>query len=243
MFNPVARLCLLPVVFILHLTTTTGQVDMDVLVYESSVKNPVSGIYVTLTNTSIGYKFTSVSDNQGKTVFRGLPLSGSYELSVAESDSFYASVLPEIMLFSQTSASVTLPVFRKKDLTLPEFTVGGASRVNARNAEVSSVLRQEELAQLPVEGRDVTRALYRLPNIVQATGFYPEAPNVGINGANSLYTNYMIDGMDNNEQFLGGMKFNIPVGFVRDIRALTNNFSAEYGQTGNGVINISSRSG
>ncbi len=243
MLNPVARLCLLPVVFILHLTTTIGQVDMDVLVYESSVKNPVSGIYVTLTNTSIGYKFTSVSDNQGKTVFRGLPLSGSYELSVAESDSFYASVLPGIMLFSQTSASVTLPVFRKKDLTLPEFTVGGASRVNARNAEVSSVLRQEELAQLPVEGRDVTRALYRLPNIVQATGFYPEAPNVGINGANSLYTNYMIDGMDNNEQFLGGMKFNIPVGFVRDIRALTNNFSAEYGQTGNGVINISSRSG
>jgi hypothetical protein len=108
---------------------------------------------------------------------------------------------------------------------------------------VSSVLSQEEIAQLPVEGRDITRVLYRLPNIVQATGFYPEAPNVGINGANSLYTNYMIDGMDNNEQFLGGMKFSIPVGFVRDIRALTNNFSAEYGQTGNGVINIASRSG
>lgn len=97
--------------------------------------------------------------------------------------------------------------------------------------------------KLPVEGRDITRLLYRLPNVVHATGFYPEAPNVGINGANALFTNYLIDGMDNNEQFLGGMKFNIPIGFVQNINALTNNFSTEYGLTGNGIINITSRSG
>ena len=220
-----------------------AQTDLDVLVYESTVKQPVPGITVTLRNSSIGYNAELTSDSQGKVLFRGLPVSGTYELLVAETDSFQASGLSEIRLYGQTNISVSLPVFRKKDISLSELIINGTSRVNSRNAEVSSVLSQEEIAQLPVEGRDITRVLYRLPNIVQATGFYPEAPNVGINGANSLYTNYMIDGMDNNEQFLGGMKFNIPVGFVRDIRALTNNFSAEYGQTGNGVINIASRSG
>jgi hypothetical protein len=47
-----------------------------------------------------------------------------------------------------------------------------------------------------------------LPNVSQATGFYNEAPNVSINGANGLFTSYLIDGMDNNERFLGGQ--NLP---------------------------------
>jgi outer membrane receptor protein involved in Fe transport len=69
--------------------------------------------------------------------------------------------------------------------------------------------------------------LFRLPNVSQATGFFPESPNVSINGASSLYTSYLIDGY--NERFLGGQKFAIPSGFVKDVTVLTNNFSAEYG--------------
>ena len=68
-------------------------------------------------------------------------------------------------------------------------------------------------------------------------------PNVSINGSNSLFTNYLMDGMDNNERFLGGMKFNVPVGFVKNINVLTNNFSTEYGLSGNGIVNITSQSG
>ncbi|MEZ4951009.1 MAG: TonB-dependent receptor [Saprospiraceae bacterium] len=72
---------------------------------------------------------------------------------------------------------------------------------------------------------------------------FPEAPNVAINGANALYTNYQIDGMDNNENFLGGQRFAMPVGFTKNITALTNNFSAEHGLTSNGIINITTKSG
>jgi hypothetical protein len=38
---------------------------------------------------------------------------------------------------------------------------------------------------------------------------------MSINGASSLYTSYLIDGLDNNERFLGGQKFAIPSGFVK----------------------------
>src|SRR6185436_5544950 len=92
----------------------------------------------------------------------------------------------------------------------------GTAQINTVNAEVSSTLSQGELEALPIEGRDLTRSLYRLPNVTQATGFYPEAPNVSINGANSLYTNYLVDGMDNNENFLGGQKFAIPIGITQN---------------------------
>src|SRR5262249_51393139 len=116
------------------------------------------------------------------------------------------------------------------------------ARVNTVNAEVSSTLRETEIESLPVEGRDLTRSLYRLPNVAQATGFFPEAPNVRINGANSLYTNYMLDGLDNNENFLGGQKFAVPTGFSQDVTVLTSTYSAEFGRTGNGIINVTTRS-
>lgn len=221
----------------------SAQVDLDVTVYEARANTPLADVQVILKNPSIGYSSEKNTDALGKVSFYGLPVAGTYLVEVAETDIFYGTQKTDIVLRSNTNASVILPLFRKEEIILDELLIEGSTKINTRNAEVSSELRQKEIERLPVEGRDITRALYRLPNVVQATGFYPEAPNVGINGANSLFTNYLIDGMDNNEQFLGGMKFNIPFGFVQNINALTNNFSTEYGLTGNGVINVTSRSG
>jgi outer membrane receptor protein involved in Fe transport len=128
------------------------------------------------------------------------------------------------------------------DEVVVEGTRGVAS-VNRVNAEVSSSISAATLEDLPVEGRNFTQSLYRLPNVTPATGFFPEAPNVSINGANGLYTNYLIDGMDNNEQFLGGPQFEVPTGAVKDVTVLTSTYSAEYGRTGNGIFNVTTKSG
>ena len=99
------------------------------------------------------------------------------------------------------------------------------------------------MAALPIEGRDITRSLFRLPNLTLATLGYNEAPNVAINGLSGLWTNYMIDGMDNNERFLSNSKFNTPFGFTESVNVLTNNYTAEYGNTSTGIINVNTRSG
>ncbi|MBK8191720.1 MAG: TonB-dependent receptor [Lewinellaceae bacterium] len=220
-----------------------AQVHLEVSLSEYQSGRALAGLSVQLTNPAIGFSAEKTTNSQGKVVFAGLPLSGEYSVTVPENPDFQQSKKEGIVLRSNTDANVLVVMFPKNGVALDEVTILGASRINARNAEVSSELKQKEIESLPLEGRDITRILYRLPNVVQATGFYPEAPNVSINGSNALFTNYMIDGMDNNERFLGGQKFNIPVGFARNINVLTNNFSTEYGLTGNGVINITSRSG
>jgi hypothetical protein len=220
-----------------------AQVDLEVSLSEYQSGRALAGLSIQLTNPAIGFSAEKTTNSQGKVVFAGLPLSGEYSVTVPENPDFQQSKKEGIVLRSNTDANVLVVMFPKNGVALDEVTILGASRINARNAEVSSELKQKEIESLPLEGRDITRILYRLPNVVQATGFYPEAPNVSINGSNALFTNYMIDGMDNNERFLGGQKFNIPVGFARNINVLTNNFSTEYGLTGNGVINITSRSG
>lgn len=222
-----------------------AQVDLEVVVNDLLSTEAVANITVILTNTSIGYSNTLNTDEQGRVKFRGLSTSGVYTASVEESSEFYANSVSGITLRSNYNPSITISLPKKKDVTLTEVVISGdrSSQINTVNAEVAGELKIAEIKQIPVEGRDITRVLYRLPNVSQATGFYPEAPNVSINGSNGLFTNYLIDGMDNNEQFLGGQRFAMPVGFTQNVTVLTNNFSAEYGLTANGIVNITTRSG
>ncbi|MBL7775263.1 MAG: TonB-dependent receptor, partial [Saprospiraceae bacterium] len=233
----------LPLLFALIPAFALAQVDLDVSVRDAQSRQPLPGVLVRLENPRIGFSAEKTTNAQGRAVFYGLALAGEYAVVAPETEGYHEVRKSGIDLRSNTDAGVSLDLGKKMELALEEVVVRGATRINTRNAEVSSELRQKELEQLPLEGRDITRLLYRLPNVVQATGFYPEAPNVSINGSNALFTNYLIDGMDNNERFLGGMKFNIPLGFARNVNVLTNNFSTEYGLTANGIVNVTSRSG
>lgn len=228
-------------------TLAFAQQDLVVSLISETSKTPIGNVGVTLENTSRNYKQQLSTNEQGKAVFRNLAAVDGYRVVFNGDENFAPQQLDGISLRSNQNASVqlTIPPAVVKGVTLGEVvvTTGAVSEINRQDAEVSFELKAREIRELPVEGRDITRVLYRLPNITQATGFYPEAPNVSINGANGLFTSYLIDGMDNNERFLGGQKFNIPSGFVKDITALTSNFSAEYGLTGSGVIDITTKSG
>jgi hypothetical protein len=206
---------------------------------------PVANISVVLKNASLGFEQVLMSNEQGRVVFPSLPVAGGYRVYVPESPPYEAAESGEISLRSNQTGAIQLVLLEGMSVELDAVVVQAAatSRINRSDAEVAFELGRRELEALPVEGRDITRALFRLPNVSQATGFYPEAPNVSINGANPLFTSYLIDGLDNNERFLGGQKFAVPVGFAKDITVLTNNYSAEYGLTSNGVVNVTSRSG
>lgn len=211
---------------------------------QDSLQNPIMYHPVLIKNSSIGYEKEAQSNLNGKIQLDGLSTSGFYTIIASETQLYKSKTIYRVVLISDKVKSITVTLGNRV-FSLDEITIsaGNYQAINTMDAEVASELNEEEIEKLPIEGRDITRALYRLPNITQATGFFPEAPNVAINGANSLYTNYQIDGMDNNENFLGGQRFAMPVGFTKNITALTNNFSAEHGLTSNGVINITTKSG
>jgi outer membrane receptor protein involved in Fe transport len=223
-----------------------GQVSLQVSVVNKKTGKPIPKITVSLVNESIGYQNAQKTNTQGKALFRGLSTSGTYKATTKATSNFYPLVASDIVFRANNSKSITLVLTPKTTQQLDEITVEASNsiaRINTIDAEVSSELQEEDIENIPIEGRDITNSLHRLPNVTKSTGFFPEAPNVTINGANSLYTSYLIDGMDNNERFLGGTRFRIPVGFAKNVTVLANNFSAEYGQTSNGVFNVTSKSG
>ena len=226
-------------------TIAMAQQDLTVSVIEAATQKPIASTKVTLQNKSRNIQVSQSTNSQGKVVFRNLEALDGYQVVFDETAEYAASTSDLISIRSNQNPNVTLILRKSTMQQLDEVVISSnsTSKINRRDAEVSSELKAAEIQEIPVEGRDITRVLYRLPNVSQATGFYPEAPNVSINGANGLFTSYLIDGLDNNERFLGGQKFAIPTGFVKDITVLTSNFSAEYGLTGSGIVDITPRSG
>lgn len=221
-----------------------AQAGLNVTIYGPS-RAALPGIRVVLENADTRLMLEARTDAQGRARFTPLSTAGTYNILAPENEAYREAYVAGLQLRANFDRSVTLTLVPRwaaaEAITVDAST--DVTEVNGTNAEVSSTLREVELDVLPMEGRDVTRALYRLPNVTQATGFYPEAPNVSINGANALYSSYLIDGLDNNENFLGGQKFALPLGFAQQVTVLASSYSVEFGRAGNGAFNITSRSG
>lgn len=124
-----------------------------------------------------------------------------------------------------------------------------AERASARplvehvGAATGGALDSLELRALPTDGRDPLALTFTVPGVAQATGFYDTAPVLTIDGQNSLYTQYVIDGLDDNEGVLGGPRVDLPIGALAavDVRATT--YGAEMGRSSNGVVAFITRAG
>ena len=204
---------------------------------------PVADAEVKIANPAIGLTRTLRTDARGRVQLDGLTTAGEYLVSVPASDRYEALAAQAVKLRANFARSVTLQLARAGGEGILVTAARAITGLNTSNAEISTSLGREQLVALPVEGRDVLGALVRLPNVVPSTGFFPEAPSISINGSNGLDTNYLIDGLDNNENFLGGIKFPVPLGFTREVTVLANSYSATYGRTANGIVNYTTPSG
>ncbi|GAB2790849.1 TonB-dependent receptor [Rhabdobacter roseus] len=222
-----------------------AQAQLEVQVVDLLLRQPQPFVTVRVLNAAAQFEASAQTNEAGKAVFAELPPAGRYRV-VAESQANLAGTeVSSVSLLTSGITTVLLELPSRRESILDEVVVSDrrTAQLNVKDAQVSYYVTKKEIQALPIEGRDITRSLYRLPNLTLATLGYAEAPNVSINGLNGTYTNYMIDGLDNNERFLGNMKFNTPVGFAEGITVLTNNYSVEYGNTSNGVVNVTSRSG
>lgn len=242
----VSILWLLAIGFVLSVPVVAQQQRIDVTVTDLLLRRPLPGVMVYLQNNGTRALADSARTNElGKAQFTNISVASRYRVFVRPSAAYTDDEVSDLSLPPSGMASITLQLPLRRESTLDEVVINDRrlARLNTQNAEVSALVSKRELQSLPLEGRDITRSLYRLPNLTFATQGYAEAPNVAINGLNGVYTNYLLDGMDNNERFLGNMKFNTPVGFAEGITVYTNNYSVEFGNTSNGVINVTTRSG
>ncbi len=224
-------------------TVLNAQLTFKIKLADGLQQEVVKNYLLQLKNVKTAAAYTAITDENGVAVFRDIPSIGKYNLSAPASLVFFQ--LEEDILINQNNQTVTVYLTPIKSSRLDEVIVSGNRKVaiNRKDATVSSYVSKAEIETMPIEGRDITKSFIRLPNVTAATLGYNESPQITINGGSPLYTNYLIDGMDNNERFLGNVKFNTPFGFTESATILTNNYSVEYGNTSNGIVNVTTRSG
>lgn len=115
--------------------------------------------------------------------------------------------------------------------------------LNTSDAAAGGAVEPYELQLLPSEARDPLKLAFNVPGVSQATGFFGDAPPLTIHGENALYTQYLVDGLDNNEGFLGGPRVAFPLAGLERLTVHTSTYRPALGRTTNGVVDMTTRAG
>ncbi len=150
---------------------------------------------------------------------------------------------------------VTVAVGEVLDLQIELSVSGGAETLTVSAAAavvdlvsplVGSVIRTQQIDALPLNGRNFLELAFLAPGNAPAPNFDPtKARSVIVSSGGQLGRggNITIDGMDNNDDVVGGPLMNISQDAVQEFQVATNTWSAVLGRSAGSVINVVTKSG
>jgi carboxypeptidase family protein/TonB-dependent receptor-like protein len=207
------------------------------------------GATVQIQNVDTGFSRTEQTDSEGRYLSRNLPL-GSYSVTVQQAG-FRTEVRRGIVLTVASEVVVNLELAVGNVQEKVEVTAE-APLIETTNATVSGLVSQDQMRDLPLNGRSVDSLALLSPG-VSANRITSSNSTVGlgihlsVNGARPDSMLYLLDGTVVNDSTNNGHGSAagqaLGVEGVLEFRLLTHNFSAEYGRNAGGVISAVTRSG
>jgi hypothetical protein len=221
----------------------------------------VSGSQVTLKNNGTAAAATTTSGAGGTFTFLNLN-PGAYTINVTNTGFKTFSLSPvDVQIGGSTRVNAVLDV---GDIS-QTMNVEASSTVQLQtdSASLGGVVEGRQVAESPLNGRNVNNLLDFIPGVVPGGG---TAGNTMANGGSGsfqagaqtqaiAYGNYQIGGGFSGQSlfFIDGVGSNVPENnvnslvptqdSVQEFRVSTNNVSAEFGGFAGGVVQISTKSG
>jgi Carboxypeptidase regulatory-like domain/TonB dependent receptor len=210
----------------------------------------IPGAKVTVTQTETGFTRTLITDSKGEYTAPSVP-TGTY------------TVTGELTGFKTVSlANVHLGVDQKLKLDL-KLDVGQMTEtveiqaetplLQTSSSDLSATIDEEQIKTLPLNGRNFVSLTRTIPGILRPP------PGANIDGAGSLAwragsgfsangqrprdNNYLLDGVDNNETWLQTVVIFPAVDSLDEFKMQTSTYSAEFGKSLGGVVNLQIKSG
>lgn len=189
---------------------------------------------ITLTDTATSLVRTTTSNAQGLYEFLAVP-PGNYSLkATAAGFSEYLAQQVTLLVSTPSTVNITLGLANVTSTVVVEGKK--VPLVNSTDASLGNVIEDQQLAQLPIAGRDVANLLSLQAGVVylgsQLNTSITDTRSGAANGLRSDQNNITLDGADINDvnngfAFTGVL--NVPIDSVEEYRVTTANANATSG--------------
>jgi Carboxypeptidase regulatory-like domain/TonB-dependent Receptor Plug Domain/TonB dependent receptor len=215
----------------------TGRVIGTVFDQQGKV---VPGAKVTVTNAGTQISNAIVTNKDGNFEVLDLPI-GLYHVTV-EHEGFNKDVTQDKQLQINQSLrfDITLTVGSSKQTVTVEAKVTGVETVNPT---VGGTIIGEQIQQAPLNGRDTLQLALLTPGVTESNPDNTGAGTYSIAGGRTDSVTFLLDGALNNDLLNNGVVFDPNPDTIAEFRVLENNYSAEYGRNGGGIITAVTKSG
>jgi hypothetical protein len=201
---------------------------------------------VTITNKATGVAVTTSVDADG--VYQVLALiPGTYSVK-ATATGFDSVLRDDINLHVQDQLSISFAL--KVGSVKTEIVVtGGAPALDTQTADLGSVVNEQHINDLPLNGRRYADLALLEPGVAK---FYapanPAPDRFSANGNSELQNNFLLNGIDNNSfsenlQELSMQVVQPPPDALQEFKIQTRTYSAEFGNSAGAVVNATLKSG
>ena len=174
-------------------------------------------------------------------------IPGIYSIKVS-ANGFQTAVRDDIEVHVQDRLPVNF-VLKVGSMNQEIVVTGGEPLLQTQTADVGSVINEEQVNDLPLNGRRYADLALLEPGVQKFYGAANPAPDrFSVNGNLELQNNFLIDGIDNNSwsenlQELSVQVVQPPPDAIQEFKIQTRTYSAEFGNSAGAVINVSIKSG
>lgn len=200
------------------------------------------GVTITVTNTSNGYTKVAVSGSDGGYIFPSLP-AGNYDVTT-DLSGFAPAAIKGLRIEVATRRHLDVTI--KQTAVAESITVTAETPLIATSPSVGTVVSQEELQTLPLNGRQFANLATLAPGTQLSVNADPTKPGqltIALNGGSGRNVNFVIDGGDNTDDTIGGALQNFNLEAVQEFKIQTMQYKAEYGRSTGGVLSVVTKTG
>ncbi|MBN8733421.1 MAG: TonB-dependent receptor [Acidobacteria bacterium] len=204
----------------------------------------VSGAKVKLRSLDTNIERTAATGADGAYSFAALR-PGAYEVIVEHAGFRNAKAsIPALRVGDRLRIDVALETGQLSE----QITVlSEAPLLETETSSRGQVVTLTQIRELPLNKRDYTQLVLLAPG----TAVNPRqriGGAINVNGNRALQNNFLLDGMDNNSNTTSyrGERVDVvrpSVDAVAEFKVQTNSYSAEYGRSAGGVVNVTIKSG
>jgi len=201
----------------------------------------VAGAQVALRNKEQGTTATVFTNDIGSYTFASVT-AGHYRITVTKRG-FKEAQVEDLTMNVQGDVSQSFAL--ELGAVSETVTVNAAETlVNTVNSTMSSVVTGAPIENLPLNGRDTLQLALTQPGVTpSALGAGQFSGLVSIGGGRDNAVTYLLDGGTNTSATYGIPVVDPNPDTVGEYRVLTNNYTAEFGRSGGGVVSVITKSG